>query len=73
MPIQVDRCVCVGVSFVSLLEEARRSGMTYEVLTRKTGACVQCGLCGPYVKKMLETGQVIFYEILPVDEGESDG
>jgi len=34
---------------------------------RETGCGAQCGLCRPYLRRMLETGETVFAEILTED------
>jgi bacterioferritin-associated ferredoxin len=62
MPI--DRCVCTGVSFAGLAGIARREKLSLEMLGRRTGAGEGCGTCRPYLRRMLRTGQCVFYEPL---------
>ena len=61
----VDRCVCHEVSFAELKELARSAGCTLEELRDKTNCCTGCGMCGPYVRLMLKTGQTSFEPMLP--------
>lgn len=56
----VTRCVCQKMSFDSLLRLAREYGWTAEDLVRETGCGDQCGLCRPYLVRMLETGETRF-------------
>lgn len=53
----VDRCVCHDVRFSKLKALAERSGSDLDALSRKTGVGNGCGMCIPYVKVMLRTGQ----------------
>ena len=71
MSISVDRCICTDTTFASLLSNVKGAKLSYEALTRETGACLQCGLCGPYVRKCLRTGQVVFHELIPPENGYS--
>ena len=56
----VDRCVCHDVTYATLREYAERSGCGFEGLRRKFGCSTSCGMCRPYIKLMLETGQIRF-------------
>jgi bacterioferritin-associated ferredoxin len=56
----VDRCVCHKVSFQVLRDIARREGCGLEQLAAKTGCTTGCGMCRPYVERMLQTGQTSF-------------
>jgi bacterioferritin-associated ferredoxin len=38
-------------------------------LVRETGCGGQCGLCRPYLRRMLETGETIFRELLREEPG----
>lgn len=60
----IDRCICRGVPFAALLPRARAGGWTLEDLIRETGCGGQCGLCRPYLRRMLATGETSFTEIL---------
>lgn len=56
----VTRCVCQKMSFDTLLRLAREYDWTAEGLIRETGCGDQCGLCRPYLVRMLETGETAF-------------
>lgn len=62
--ICIDRCVCTNLSIAHLAELARREGYTHEQLIAATGAGDHCGLCRPYVRCALKTGQTVFHQIL---------
>jgi bacterioferritin-associated ferredoxin len=68
--VLVSRCICRDTPFGSLLSQARASGWTLADLMRETGCGAQCGLCRPYLKRMLETGETEFYELLTDPEAE---
>lgn len=57
-------CLCRRTSFADLLPLARAGGWTLETLVTETGCGGQCGLCRPYLRRMLETGQTAFHELL---------
>ena len=65
--IQVDRCVCRNRLFSDLLPEARLQGWDLAALMAATGCGAQCGLCRPYLLRMLETGETVFHELLPAE------
>lgn len=54
--------------FVELLPLATDAGWALADVMRETGCGTQCGLCRPYIRCMLETGQTAFYDLLPVDD-----
>ena len=65
--VLIDRCICRNTAFTDLLPEARREGWTLDDLMRQTGCGAQCGLCRPYLRRMLRTGETVFHEILSED------
>lgn len=54
--MRVTRCVCRGLSFATLLADARASGLTLDQIMDSTGCGTGCGLCLPYLLKALRTG-----------------
>ena len=61
----IDRCVCFDRPFTELLEIARRTGArTLETLQEETEFGISCRLCNPYVRRMLDTGETVFDEVL---------
>ena len=63
--VLVSRCICRGVPFDALLPRARASNWSLTDLIAETGCGGQCGLCRPYLREMLRTGQTAFTELLP--------
>jgi len=57
-------CVCRQFPFARLLPLARERGWTLEDVQRETGCGDQCGLCRPYLRRMLATGETAFSELL---------
>lgn len=68
MGIRVDRCSCEDRAFADLLAEARGEGWDFDALCEATGAGQGCGLCRPYLRRMLRTGEVVFTELLSEDQ-----
>jgi bacterioferritin-associated ferredoxin len=66
--IAISMCVCRGVAFGALLPLARANGWTLDALMRETGCGMQCGLCRPYLRRMLATGETTFHELLRDDQ-----
>ncbi|HJR16312.1 MAG TPA: hypothetical protein VJ808_05615 [Gemmatimonadales bacterium] len=60
-------CICKATTFSELLPQARAAGWTLDDLVRETGCGGQCGLCRPYLRRMLRTGEIEFYEILTAE------
>ena len=66
-PVLVAMCVCRRVSFATLLPLARAEGWGLDELTTATGCGADCGLCRPYLRRMLATGETEFRELLRED------
>lgn len=64
--VEVDRCICAGVSFADLLRLARDEGLSLEALAARTGCTKGCGLCEPYVRLALRTGKTSFPVLHPL-------
>ena len=65
--ITIDRCICQRTTFAQLLPRARSAQWTLEDLIRETGCGGQCGLCRPYLRRMLQTGETVFHEIIEAE------
>lgn len=65
--ILIDRCICRNQSFAELLPLARSGSWSLAELIRNTGCGGQCGLCRPYLRRMLGTGETAFDHLLPPD------
>ncbi|HXE58756.1 MAG TPA: hypothetical protein VNK43_12205 [Gemmatimonadales bacterium] len=65
----IDRCVCRATPFAQLLPLARAAGWDLATLIRETGCGGGCGLCRPYLRRMLATGETVFHELLPDRDG----
>jgi bacterioferritin-associated ferredoxin len=61
---RITRCVCQRMPFATLLPLARERGWTLDDVIRETGCGDQCGLCRPYLRRMLATGETEFHEVL---------
>ncbi len=62
--VLVTMCVCRRTPFARLLPLARAAGWALDELVRETGCGGQCGLCRPYLRRMLATGETEFRELL---------
>jgi bacterioferritin-associated ferredoxin len=62
--IRVTQCICRRVPFDRLLALARERGWALADIMRETGCGDNCGLCRPYLRRMLATGETIFSELL---------
>lgn len=65
--VVVSRCICKATPFEELLPLATARGWSLADLIRETGCGAQCGLCRPYLSRMLKTGETEFHEILTAD------
>ena len=65
--MNIDRCICTGLTFQQLLARATAEGWDLEALKSATGASANCGLCRPYLRRALATGETVFHEILTDD------
>ena len=65
--VLISRCICRNVAFSELLPRARAAGWSLTDLVGETGCGGQCGLCRPYLSRMLATGETEFYELLPAE------
>jgi bacterioferritin-associated ferredoxin len=54
----VTHCICYDISLEQLRDRARRDNLDLEGLKNATGCCTGCGMCEPYVRVMLKTGQI---------------
>ena len=61
---RIDRCVCFEVTFEQLKRCADDEGLALDELQQRFGCGRGCGLCLPYIRRMLETGQTCFHEPL---------
>ena len=68
-PVLVSRCICMRMPFEQLLPLARAGGWDLGAVMRETGCGMQCGLCRPYLRRMLRTGETAFFDLLAEDAG----
>jgi bacterioferritin-associated ferredoxin len=50
--------------FAVLAPMARQRAWTLDDIMRETGCGDQCGLCCPYLRRMLATGETEFHDVL---------
>jgi bacterioferritin-associated ferredoxin len=62
--ILVTACICRRTPFSHLLRLTREHGWGLDDLVRETGGGGQCGLCRPYLGRMLATGQTEFHQLI---------
>lgn len=67
--VHIDRCVCYDVTFARLKAVADATGAdSVEALQAQVPFGLRCQVCHPYARRMLETGEVVFHELLPTDK-----
>ena len=62
--MRIDRCVCADITFAEALEAVRVTGVKPAELGARHGCGITCGMCRPYLRRALRTGQVVFHQIL---------
>jgi bacterioferritin-associated ferredoxin len=62
--MRVDRCVCHGVSIQDILELAKAEKLTPQQLEDRLICGTGCGICRPYVRRALRTGQTVFTQVV---------
>ena len=66
----VRACMCYPHTFAELKTLAQKHGWaTTADITREVGCGGGCGLCRPYLAKMLETGETAFAILPPEKNG----
>lgn len=65
--MNIDRCICTGLTFAEVRDEANARGWDLDAVRRELGAGGKCGLCRPYLRRALATGEAVFHEILTDD------
>lgn len=72
-PMRIDRCYCYQQSFSTLKSVADEcDAPSIEALQEEVTFGEDCELCHPYVRRMLASGQTVFYEVISADSA-SDG
>lgn len=65
----IDRCLCFGVTFATLAEVADATGaQSVAELQEHVAFGQKCGLCHPYVRRTLRTGQAVFREVVTAED-----
>ena len=62
--MDIDRCICTGITFAAALAKAHTEKWELDDLKRELGVSANCGLCRPYLRRALATGETVFHEIL---------
>ncbi len=63
--VHIDRCICYQKTFASLKQVAEKTeSLSIQALQEHSDFGKNCRLCLPYVKRMLETGETVFSEVI---------
>jgi bacterioferritin-associated ferredoxin len=62
--VNIDRCICTGMTFTQVLEQARANDWDLDAIRRETAVGGNCGLCRPYVRRALTTGETVFHQVI---------
>lgn len=67
---EIDRCVCFNLRFAELQQKLEGRPSSMDQIARRFGCGSCCGLCRPYIARMLETGETVFNEVLRADDAD---
>ncbi|HPF60655.1 MAG: (2Fe-2S)-binding protein [Gemmatimonadetes bacterium] len=67
-PVTIDRCVCQRMLFATLHRLAEAEAWDLETLIEATGCGDQCGMCRPYLRRMLRDGTTVFHQVLSMED-----
>jgi bacterioferritin-associated ferredoxin len=70
--VLITRCVCRNFPFDQLLPLVEARQWVLEDVVAHTGCGDECGLCRPYLRAMINTGQTEFRQLLPHDPIQPD-
>ncbi len=63
--MRIDRCVCYNQTFAALRRTAEEGGCrSLAALQAAAPFGLRCGLCLPYARRMLRTGETVFHRVL---------
>ena len=62
--MRIDRCVCLEQTFADAVDLARRERLSLTQIESRLGCGTGCGLCRPYLRRALRTGQTVFTELI---------
>ena len=63
----VDRCVCHSVPFTEIRRLVDAGITRLDQLADRTGCTTGCGMCEPYVRLVIATGQTEFTPMNPAE------
>jgi bacterioferritin-associated ferredoxin len=62
--MNIDRCVCFDRSFAQVLAECAAKKRSIQEIELEFGCGGGCGLCRPYLRRCLRTGETSFHQII---------
>ncbi len=63
--MRIDRCHCFRITFAELKAVAEAAGVRDGGrLSAHVDFGRKCGLCRPYVRRMLRTGETVFHKVV---------
>ena len=68
--MNIDRCICYGIMFKEILSRADGKGWTVDDIENILGCGGACGMCKPYIRVGLKTGQTEFDQIIRDDPSD---
>lgn len=67
--LRIDRCLCFGRTFAEMRATADATGaQSVPELQEHMLFGQKCGLCHPYVRRMLRTGQTVFDHVITAED-----
>jgi bacterioferritin-associated ferredoxin len=64
----IDRCICYDRTFAEVRVAAVAENLNMDEITKRFGCGSCCGVCRPYLERMLETGETVFHQIIVARE-----
>lgn len=71
--MHIDRCICFDRTFASVLQEARQKRLAIAQVELSLGCGGGCGLCRPYLRRCLRTGETAFTHMITDQEEPDEG
>lgn len=66
--VRIDRCICYDRTFAEVRVAAVAEDLNMDEITKRFGCGSCCGVCRPYLERMLETGETVFHQIIVSSE-----
>lgn len=63
--MRIERCVCHKVEFSTVKRWlASHPGAHFAEIKQEFKCGTGCGLCAPYLRRMMRTGETVYYQIV---------